>query len=338
MLSEALGAYSPMPTTARICITAIDKTLDKLEYRNRICAEHSLIHNPEAAHQIDLFLDRANQIKRVEAKRFPLHLSAYYMKHSRNVSQTPMIVVDGANGRKRIGVGSVEEFIANPILHHFYNPDVLEQAPSKQRIFLAGAGREDVDVRTLGEGRQFILTVENPNRNDTPSAELLQQLERDIALQSNGLVTVFGFKLATEQDKKNVLHSAEFRRKRYQLAVQVDRPVVSEESLDVLRNMEMPLVVHQQTPIRVAHRRAMMVRDRKVLSMQCAMVSNTMFILNLEAGAGFYIKEFCFGDFGRTEPSVSDLMQASARCVALDFMGCTQVDEDATEEVEEEGD
>lgn len=332
MINSGLAEYHPIPRVLRICITAMDKELDKLEFRKRICEEHGLEHDPDSAYQIDLFLNRTNELQRVEVKRFPLQLSGHYLKNSREVSQTPMIVVDGANGRKRIGVGSVEEFIADPILGHFY-PAAALLADKKQRIFLAGAGREDVDVRTLDQGRQFILTIENPNFNATPSPEFLAQLEQEIAKHSNGLVTVFGLKLADEVDKKHVLHSAEFRRKRYQLAVEVDDPVITQQVLtDLVSNTALPLVVHQHTPIRVAHRRSMMVRDRKVYALQAAMVSNTQFILNIEAGAGFYIKEFCFGDFGRTEPSISDLVGSSARCVALDFMGCTLMDEDAQQE------
>ncbi|KAH9260005.1 tRNA pseudouridine(54/55) synthase [Batrachochytrium salamandrivorans] len=262
MINLALAEYQPIPRVLRICITAMDKELDKLEFRKRICKEHDLVHDPDSAYQIDLFLNGTNELQRVEVKRFPLQLSGYYLKNSREVSQTPMIVVDGANGRKRIGVGSVEEFIADPIIGHFYPAAVL--VDKKQRIFLAGAGREDVNVRTLDQGRQFILTIENPNFNATPSSEFLAQLEAEIAKHSNGLVTVFGLKLANEMDKKHVLHSAEFRRKRYQLAVEVDDPVITQQVLtELVTNMALPLIVHQQTPIRVAHRRSMMVRDRK---------------------------------------------------------------------------
>jgi tRNA pseudouridine synthase 10 len=45
-------------------------------------------------------------------------------------------------------------------------------------------------------------------------------------------------------------------------------------------------------------------------SIQCSLVEQRpqWFVLDLVAQAGTYIKEFCHGDFGRTVPSVGDLL------------------------------
>jgi len=82
--------------------------------------------------------------------------------------------------------------------------------------------------------------------------------------------------------------------------------------------------VLQKTPVRVSHRRAMMVRERIVHSTRLARISPTLLVLSIEAGAGFYIKEFVHGDLGRTSPSVSDLFGCRARLLTLDFLGAVE--------------
>lgn len=45
-----------------------------------------------------------------------------------------------------------------------------------------------------------------------------------------------------------------------------------------------------------------------------------MFELNVITQAGTYVKEFVHGDFGRTKPSIGDIIQSEVDIVALDVM------------------
>ncbi|CAG0887018.1 unnamed protein product [Darwinula stevensoni] len=78
------------------------------------------------------------------------------------------------------------------------------------------------------------------------------------------------------------------------------------------------LVLQQKTPIRVLHRRPLAVRERTVFWMSGELVSSKLFKLHLGTQAGTYIKEFVHGDFGRTVPNLSSLLNVPVDILALD--------------------
>jgi hypothetical protein len=95
-----------------------------------------------------------------------------YCKFSRSLSQTPWLV----EGSTRVDAGcSVEELIGNVVARLYKEPwvlpggaagdatptDVSSLSPSQQppRFQFHAAGREDVDVRMLGDGRPFVLQL-----------------------------------------------------------------------------------------------------------------------------------------------------------------------------------
>ena len=70
-----------------------------------------------------------------------------------------------------------------------------------------------------------------------------------------------------------------------------------------------PLELHQRTPIRVLHRRANIVRIRHILSCHhVERLEDHYFRLHISTDAGTYVKEYCHGDLGRTQPNVSTLL------------------------------
>lgn len=90
--------------------------------------------------------------------------------------------------------------------------------------------------------------------------------------------------------------------------------------LDLLNHLK-DVTVTQRTPLRVAHRRANATRDKVVHWMKATAVQGhaQYLLLELCTSAGCYIKEFIHGDFGRTCPSLYDLLQVDrAHCCALD--------------------
>jgi tRNA pseudouridine synthase 10 len=285
----------------------------------------SFHHNSESAYELNVHLKKqkngtgtSSELYQVETLNFirqPLLLSGYYLKRSRTLSQTPMFV----DGRKRrVGTNSVEEILGDVLTNKFYS--TRKELDGKKMIF-ASAGREDVDVQVFGKGRMLLLTFPEPTRNaDSQSDTLFRELEEEVRLASNDTVRLQGLKVATAEDKKFVLEGAEQRRKLYACVVELESPIADFSPINGLND----LVIKQKTPIRVAHRRAMMVRERIVHRTVLAEVSPTLFILWVDAGAGFYIKEFIHGDLGRTTPCVSELLGVKARLVTLDFMGCVE--------------
>jgi len=86
----------------------------------------------------------------------------------------------------------------------------------------------------------------------------------------------------------------------------------------------MPIVLKQNTPIRVLHRRSVACRDRSVLEMSAERVvckdSNlkNLFKLHIKTEAGTYVKEFVHGDRGRTTPNLCTILGCQTDILALD--------------------
>ena len=74
----------------------------------------------------------------------------------------------------------------------------------------------------------------------------------------------------------------------------------------------------QKTPKRVAHRRADLVRHRKVKSIEVIDVKGNHATVVIKAEAGTYIKELISSDDGRTNPSITGLLGFKALCTKLD--------------------
>lgn len=79
----------------------------------------------------------------------------------------------------------------------------------------------------------------------------------------------------------------------------------------------------QKTPIRVLHRRPLATRKKKIHEMNAKLITDrrNLFELRVTTEAGTYVKEFVHGDFGRTKPSVGDLIGHEVDIVALDVLG-----------------
>jgi tRNA pseudouridine synthase 10 len=89
----------------------------------------------------------------------------------------------------------------------------------------------------------------------------------------------------------------------------------------LFRNVVFPLTIQQRTPLRVLHRRTNSIRERNVLYARATKIDDHHFRLELSTQAGTYVKEFIYGDFGRTIPSVSSLMGCKTNLLKLDCEG-----------------
>jgi len=90
--------------------------------------------------------------------------------------------------------------------------------------------------------------------------------------------------------------------------------------LAVLNRNEV-LEIEQQTPVRVLHRRAQLVRPRSIYSCAAEYVNPHFFLLDVTTQAGTYVKEFVHGDRGRTQPSVGSILGCEADILQLDVTG-----------------
>lgn len=245
----------------------------------------------------------------IELQRNPLFIKSRYQKLIRGIPQTkwPCRKCKGrgcerCNYTGKMYPESVEELISNVVL----------KASQGQESKFHGAGREDIDVRMLGQGRPFVLEIKEPKIRSLN----LEELKHEINSINKGKVEVADLKFVGKNRKREIKSSSTETYKIYRALVELDDQV-SDDDLGVLNSLK---VINQRTPIRVSHRRADKIRTREVKELSAKKLDGKHLELVINCEGGLYIKELISGDEGRTKPSVSSLMGVPARCVQLDVM------------------
>ncbi len=201
-----------------------------------------------------------------------------------------------ACGGKGKNYESVEERIGEP----------LKKAAGADGYVLHASGREDVDA-TNTAGRPFVLMLRNA-RERRPDLEAAAK-----EIGAGGEVGVDCLRMVGRQFVEVVTES--HFNKTYEACAEFGREL-SEADVAAMKSLEGKSIA-QQTPQRVAHRRADLVRHRRVKDIVVSGVDGNAAVLRVTAEAGTYIKELVSGDDGRTEPSVSGLLKTTARCTRL---------------------
>ncbi|KAK2720039.1 tRNA pseudouridine synthase Pus10-like [Artemia franciscana] len=238
-------------------------------------------------------------------KHDSVFIAGRYNKYSRNLSQTPW-TIDGV----RKSDLSVDELLSGPIKSVF----------RAEHHNFSSSGREDVDVRMLGSGRPFIVELIDPGLSDI-LFEKMRSIECDI--NNSSLVKVRDLQIISKNEIKNLKEGEEEKKKTYK-ALCITKQVPAPEAIMKIQNSER-LVLEQKTPIRVLHRRPLAIRKRAVENIKLTKVPKEtqdflMYELEVTTQAGTYVKEFVHGDFGRTNPNLSDLLGIEMDIVALDVL------------------
>ena len=261
------------------------------------------LERPHLSFVIDLSADR------IELKVRSLYIYGRYQKLLRGIPQTRWPC------RKCKGVGceacnftgkqypeSVEELIAAPFL----------VAAGCDTAYLHGAGREDIDARMLGSGRPFVLELVAPHVRSLDLVTLKEQVNsteaRKVEVSDLHFVSHDTVALVKETHAE----------KTYRAVVSLSCPVDEKR----LRAAVSSLIgqINQRTPQRVAHRRADLVRIRRLIDAQVKVLSEQEAELVLRGEGGLYIKELVSGDDGRTTPSLAGVLGVGARVSELDVI------------------
>ncbi len=173
---------------------------------------------------------------------------------------------------------------------------------------LHGMGREDIDALMLGNGRPFILEIKKPRKRKIDLGVLQEEVNK------SGKVEIFDLRFA-EKREVAIIKSAE-PRKRYRVGIEVD--ATEQELVNALASLVGK--IRQRTPIRVKHRRADRVRIRQVYDIQLMEQENNVWILEILAQSGTYIKELMHGDHGRTTPSLAEKLGKNVSVKFLDVI------------------
>lgn len=239
-----------------------------------------------------------------------LFIYGRYNKYTRDLPQTKWFckICRGKGCRHcnytgKLYENSVEELVAQLF---------LEQTGGTDESF-HGCGREDIDVRMLGNGRPFVLEIKNPKYRFID----LSQIEDQINTKNKDIIEVNDLRFSDRSEIARI-KNASFR-KIYRIEFMSGKTINSEKLKKAIQALQGE-TIGQQTPSRVAHRRANMVREKQIYSCSIESIDDAMATLTLEAESGTYIKELISGDDGRTKPNLSELIGIPCNVTALDVI------------------
>lgn len=258
----------------------------------------------------------------------PAFVYGRYRKLERDIPQTEWPCRECGGSGKQLGSDGGEApceycggsgYLYDDSVEGYTAPAIVEAMDGEEGVF-HGAGREDVDARMLESGRPFVLEVKRPRKREPA----LPRLEARINEEANRAVEVIGLKLATHEMVERVkgLEAS----KTYRMDVEFDGPVDPETFERALRELD-GATIEQDTPQRVAHRRADLTRVREVYSIEGELHDSTRAELTVHGAGGLYVKELVSGDEGRTDPSFAELVDIACEVTALDVIDVRGEDE-----------
>jgi tRNA pseudouridine synthase 10 len=241
----------------------------------------------------------------------PLFVAGRYRKLVRTIPQSKWFC-SSCHGRgcsKCGGTGkmypeSVEELSCGPLL----------SAAQGETSFFHASGREDIDARMLGPGRPFVLEVSKPKKRFVD----LARIEAEVNAGAVGKVEVSGLHFVSKDDVRH-LKKGEGAQKEYALLAEFEREL-SDADLRMIEDKFSETTIKQQTPLRVMHRRADLIREKYIYKVKVKKVSLKRALLEIRCQGGLYVKELVSGDEGRTNPNVSDLLKNPAKTLKLDVL------------------
>lgn len=239
-----------------------------------------------------------------------LFIYGKYKKYTRNIPQTKWFckICYGKGCRKcnylgRLYENSVEELVSK---------EMLKVTKATEESF-HGAGREDIDVRMLGNGRPFVLEIKNPRVRSID----LDVLKEKINNSNKGLIEVNNLRFSDRNEIARIKNSR--FRKVYRVVIK-SNTILNNEKLKKVSSSLQDSTINQITPSRVAHRRADMIREKHIYRCVVESVKDTIAIITLETESGTYIKELVTSDEGRTKPSIAELIDSPSKVIELDVM------------------
>ncbi|HJH26250.1 MAG TPA: hypothetical protein C5S37_05610 [Methanophagales archaeon] len=167
----------------------------------------------------------------------------------------------------------------------------------------------------LGSGRPFVVAIKEPKRRKADFRLLVDKVRDENA----GKLEVIGLQYVKREMVARIKSAKADKTYRVRVGI---KPNVLEKDLKNALDTLTGAVIEQRTPTRVLHRRADMVRRRKVHSAKLISFGESVFFMEIRCDGGLYIKELVSGDGGRTKPNLSELLgtEVEAEVKELDVM------------------
>ena len=250
-------------------------------------------------------------LEQIRVQVNPLFVAGRYRKLVRTIPQSKWFCSNcrgrGCNecgGTGKLYPESVEELSSKQLL----------EASQGEETFFHASGREDIDARMLGSGRPFVIEISKPKKRFVD----LKQIEAQVNADAVGKVEVSGLHFATKDIVRH-LKKGEGSQKEYSLLAEFENEL-SDQDLRTIEEKLSSVCIKQQTPIRVLHRRADLIREKYIYQVKVKKVSLKRALLEIRCQGGLYVKELVSGDEGRTIPNVSDLLKNRAKTLKLDVL------------------
>jgi tRNA pseudouridine synthase 10 len=146
----------------------------------------------------------------------------------------------------------------------------------------------------------------------------LKALEEAVNKGAEGKLEVLDLQFA-DRDAVRKLKKKEMAEKIYKIAIKFDRSI-SDEELELIEEKLTNVIIRQQTPLRVLHRRADRIREKHIYKAKTKRLTPDSAEMRIHCQGGLYIKELITGDEGRTKPCVSEIINAKTEPLELDVL------------------
>jgi tRNA pseudouridine synthase 10 len=302
LLWELTGADSAEPLKAELN-REVGKRLE------RTLGKTAEFERPELVVVLNLWTDA------VEVQSNAVYLYGRYRKFERGIPQTRWFCracrgmgCARCNFTGRMYPESVEELISGSLLSLFQGTDMV----------LHGSGREDIDARMVGSGRPVVLEIKEPHRRFVD----LREAEAKVNHENAGKIEVFDLQYVQKEAVAQVKSAKAEKTYRATVIFETAEVPPSEEQLKAALAALNDTEIEQRTPHRVAHRRADLVRRRRVTSARLISFDEEAqrAAVEVTCDAGLYVKELISGDEGRTKPSLSALLGIPVAVTELDVL------------------
>ncbi len=222
-----------------------------------------------------------------------LYIYGTYIKKRRDIPQTRWIHGNG---------DSIESIIGEP----------LKELTGGKNYKLHGSGREDVDVMMLGNGREFVIEIIDPEKRNISLNEFIEKVN-----DSKKNVFIYNLEF-TDKEKIKEIKEAKYD-KTYIASIELP------DSIDINRFKEYILLfkdktIDQRTPLRVLGNRSDLIRKKEIKYINIEDIHNNIARIKICAESGTYIKELINGDNGRTVPSLSSICNSNLQVISLDVV------------------
>jgi len=223
----------------------------------------------------------------------PLFIYGRYQKLQRNISQTRLCAK----------YQSVEGLIGEI---------VLKQTKGSKAI-LHGAGREDIDVLMLGNGRPFVIEIKEPQIRNLD----LIKLEQEINKKQKNKINVAQLRFSDAQEIA-LLKDAGLE-KTYRVLVQGQQNFDKLKLFEAVQTLNGATII-QRTPNRVMGHRSDLMRKRQIIFFKTQEMKGNSAEFSIKTQSGTYIKELINGDKGQTNPSLTSLLGQQCQVKELDVI------------------